>query len=524
MRTPVKIAVVVLVADAGDEPRLRAAASATPGWRCRSASARWSTPRWLLRRAAPRAAATSPAPGWGALRAAGRCATAGCWARCWRGPPRASTGSACAAASCAADRLARRLLAGAALLYFGALLATRPAAARSSRAAAETAVAMPLGRRSKLPHAARCCFEAPTALEYFASLVADDASLLAARGRGRDRPGRIPRARRAGGAGRDRRAGGAGSSAASPADAAPLQRLRLLNRFFFQELGFAGNVNDYYDPRNSYLHTRAAARGAASRSRWRVLYIELAHAGRAAGARRLVSRPLPGQAAHAAGRGGDRPVHRPVAVARGARRAARAYRRRQGLVGEFDVPLGLFLQAAPPREVHRAHAAQPEGDPPQRARTGRACSRCSSGWSILLPEAWEERRDRGLVHAELGAPTAGDRRPRRPTSSTRPTRRRPRRRSAERLAELRPRRRASRAALSRSPAPATAGARSHALQRPRSGASCSWAALAARRGAAAVWLLGAGAHAVRRRRGAGLCAASAGRAARGARACRACSR
>ena len=33
-----------------------------------------------------------------------------------------------------------------------------------------------------------------------------------------------------------------------------MQRLRLLNRFFFQELGFAGNVNDYYDPRNSYLH------------------------------------------------------------------------------------------------------------------------------------------------------------------------------------------------------------------------------------------------------------------------------
>ena len=32
-----------------------------------------------------------------------------------------------------------------------------------------------------------------------------------------------------------------------PADASPLQKLRLLNQFFFQDLGFGGNVNDYYD-------------------------------------------------------------------------------------------------------------------------------------------------------------------------------------------------------------------------------------------------------------------------------------
>src|SRR5688572_9205378 len=38
-----------------------------------------------------------------------------------------------------------------------------------------------------------------------------------------------------------------------PADAAPLQRLRLLNHYFFHELGFAGNVNNYYDRRNSLL-------------------------------------------------------------------------------------------------------------------------------------------------------------------------------------------------------------------------------------------------------------------------------
>ncbi|HZF84360.1 MAG TPA: transglutaminase family protein, partial [Burkholderiaceae bacterium] len=38
-----------------------------------------------------------------------------------------------------------------------------------------------------------------------------------------------------------------------PADAAPLARLRALNQFFFHDLSFGGNVNDYYDPDNSYL-------------------------------------------------------------------------------------------------------------------------------------------------------------------------------------------------------------------------------------------------------------------------------
>jgi len=38
-----------------------------------------------------------------------------------------------------------------------------------------------------------------------------------------------------------------------PADAGQVHKLRLLVRFFFHELGFAGNVNDYYDPDNSYL-------------------------------------------------------------------------------------------------------------------------------------------------------------------------------------------------------------------------------------------------------------------------------
>ena len=39
-----------------------------------------------------------------------------------------------------------------------------------------------------------------------------------------------------------------------PADAGALQKLRMLNKFFFEEQGFSGNLNNYYDPDNSYLH------------------------------------------------------------------------------------------------------------------------------------------------------------------------------------------------------------------------------------------------------------------------------
>ncbi|MCH7344231.1 transglutaminase-like domain-containing protein [Pelomonas sp. CA6] len=45
-----------------------------------------------------------------------------------------------------------------------------------------------------------------------------------------------------------------------PADASPTHRLRLLTHFFHVELGFAGNVNDYYAAANSYLHRVLATR------------------------------------------------------------------------------------------------------------------------------------------------------------------------------------------------------------------------------------------------------------------------
>jgi regulator of sirC expression with transglutaminase-like and TPR domain len=60
-----------------------------------------------------------------------------------------------------------------------------------------------------------------------------------------------------------------------PADAAPLQRLRLLNRYFFHELGFAGNLNNYYDRNNSLLPAVLASRRGIPIT-LALLYIEFA--------------------------------------------------------------------------------------------------------------------------------------------------------------------------------------------------------------------------------------------------------
>ena len=60
-----------------------------------------------------------------------------------------------------------------------------------------------------------------------------------------------------------------------PADIATIPKLRLLNNFFYQELGFAGNLNDYYNPDNSYLHKVLASRRGIPIS-LAVIYMELA--------------------------------------------------------------------------------------------------------------------------------------------------------------------------------------------------------------------------------------------------------
>lgn len=245
----------------------------------------------------------------------------------------------------------------------------------------------------------RLRFEVPTPLSYFASLVASDddfSTFEAAVSIAQDEyPDLDPQGVLA-----EVDALAERLKRRLSADAAPLQRLRLLNRYFFQELGFSGNVNDYYDPRNSYLNDVLAARRGIPIS-LALLFVELAtQVGLTA---RGVSFPGHFLVKLRMPRGevvidpfNGRSLSREELEER-----LQPYRRQHGLVGDDEVPLGLFLQAAPPRDVLA-----------RMLRNLKEIHRTAEDWPrllavqqrlvVLLPRAWEERRDRGLVLAEIG--------------------------------------------------------------------------------------------------------------------------
>jgi len=240
---------------------------------------------------------------------------------------------------------------------------------------------------------------APTRLDYFASLVAQDEGLPlleAAVAVGQDGdPGLDPqsvlvqidtlgrRLRRR-----------------IPADAAPLQRLRFLNRYFFDELAFGGNVNDYYDPANSLIHRVLDTRRGIPIT-LSVLYMELAgHAG-------LEARGIgfPGHFLVKVRMPRGEVVIDPFTGHSLSREELEErltpFRREQGLTGDFEVPLGLFLQTSPARDILA-----------RLLRNLKEIHRSAGRWDewlmvqqrlvILLPANAVERRDRGLVLAELG--------------------------------------------------------------------------------------------------------------------------
>ena len=246
-------------------------------------------------------------------------------------------------------------------------------------------------------------FPTPTPLQYFESLVAEDASLSlveAAVSIGQDADPRLDVQGVL--AEIDRLA--ARLAERVPADAVPVQKLRWLNRYFFQELGFAGNPNDYYAVDNSYLHRVLATRRGLPIT-LAILYVELAtHIGLSACGVSFPGHFLVKLRMSTAQQRGEIVID-PFTGQSLSRddldELLAPYKRNRGLDGPFDVPLGLFLQAAPPRdvlarmlrnlkEVHRSA----QDLPPLLQTLDRLV--------VLLPTAWEERRDRGMVRAELG--------------------------------------------------------------------------------------------------------------------------
>ena len=185
-----------------------------------------------------------------------------------------------------------------------------------------------------------------------------------------------------------------------PADAPPIARLRALNQFFYRDLSFAANVNNYYDPDNSYLNAVLKTRKGIPIS-LAVIWLEVAQA-LGLNARgvsfpghfmlkvtlpkgQVVIDPLDGQS-----------LSREDLSER-----LEPYKRRSGLVDDFDVPLGLYLQGAKPRDIlarmlrnlKEIHSTQ-EDWPRLVAVLDRLI--------VLVPDHWSDWRDRGLAYAELG--------------------------------------------------------------------------------------------------------------------------
>lgn len=244
-------------------------------------------------------------------------------------------------------------------------------------------------------------FETPTALEYFTTLVADDASLsvleAAVAVAQDDLPGLDPQAVLA-----EIDALAARLKRRIPADAVPVQKVRLLNRYFFQELGFGGNVNNYYDRRNSYLPEVLRTRRGIPIT-LALIYVELAQqlGLRACGVsfpgHFLVKLHLPG----------GEVVIDPFDGRSLSREALEErllpYRRQRGALGDEEIPLGLYLQAAEPRAVV-ARLLRNLKEIHRGARDWQRLLAVLDRLVILLPQDWEERRDRALVLAELGRP------------------------------------------------------------------------------------------------------------------------
>lgn len=190
-----------------------------------------------------------------------------------------------------------------------------------------------------------------------------------------------------------------------PDDADELTRLAILTQVFYRDLGFAGNPNDYYAPENSYLNEVLRTRRGIPVS-LAVIWLELAQALdlKAQGVSfpghflvkvalqggLVVLDPLTGESL-----GLDKLSERLSPFRDPADQAAAPD------LDEGETPLGLYLQACPPRDVLA-----------RMLRNLKEIFRAQEDWPrmlqvldrlvVLLPDTWTERRDRGLVHAELG--------------------------------------------------------------------------------------------------------------------------
>jgi regulator of sirC expression with transglutaminase-like and TPR domain len=187
-----------------------------------------------------------------------------------------------------------------------------------------------------------------------------------------------------------------------------VQKLQMLNRFFYRELGMAGNLNDYYDPDNSYLHMVVRKRRGIPIS-LAVLYIEMGqqiglnvHGVAFPGhfllrvttpAGEVMLDPMTGEALSEAEMVEMLEPYVANPLAEGAHSAARAG-------DSISRTLRALLAPALPRDVIARMLRNLKAIYQQTERWQRLLA-VQQRMVILLPEQIEERRDRGLAFARL---------------------------------------------------------------------------------------------------------------------------
>jgi regulator of sirC expression with transglutaminase-like and TPR domain len=187
-----------------------------------------------------------------------------------------------------------------------------------------------------------------------------------------------------------------------PADVSDVQKLRMLNHFFYHELGFAGNPNDYYDPDNSYLHRVITTRRGIPIS-LAVVYMELAQQI----GLNIKGISFPGHFLMKLSVQSGDIILDPFNGTSLSREeleerlepffAQQAYR--------TDISLATYLQDAHPREILVRMLRNLKAlfiEHPQWQRVLGVQQRLV----ILLPDDITERRDRGLAYASLECPQA----------------------------------------------------------------------------------------------------------------------
>jgi regulator of sirC expression with transglutaminase-like and TPR domain len=183
-------------------------------------------------------------------------------------------------------------------------------------------------------------------------------------------------------------------------DAEPIQQLTALNQFFYQELGFSGNANNFYAPENSYLNEVFRTRRGIPIS-IAVIWLELARGlglqadGVSFPGHFLVKVTLPE---------GLVVLDPLTGQSLGLERLSEQllpFRNRTEDGEDADTPLGLYLQPATPRDIltrmlrNLKEIFSSQNDWPRL--------KCVLDRLIVLnPDALYERRDRGLACMELG--------------------------------------------------------------------------------------------------------------------------